>query len=204
MTYRTWGYTFSITVHQIKVKRLKMRKYIPIYLLGLGIILIASSIYLVTRDTSTAPTELSAVPVQVNFSSPELTLIDIQGSTHSLSDFQGEVVLVNLWATWCPPCKAEMPTLQAYHNKYEDEGFTVIAINDGDPTSDVLQFAKDYKLTFPVWLDPTYSATEQAFKTLNLPSSFIIDRQGTVRLSWVGEINNKMLEKYVTPIIKEN
>ena len=181
-----------------------MRKYIPIYLLGLGIILIASSIYLVTRDTSTAPTELSAVPVQVNFSSPELTLIDIQGSTHSLSDFQGEVVLVNLWATWCPPCKAEMPTLQAYHNKYEDEGFTVIAINDGDPTSDVLQFAKDYKLTFPVWLDPTYSATEQAFKTLNLPSSFIIDRQGTVRLSWVGEINNKMLEKYVTPIIKEN
>ena len=63
---------------------------------------------------------------------------------------------------------------------------------------------KDYRLTFPVWLDPTYIATEQAFKTLNLPSSFVIDRGGTIRLQWVGEINRKMLEEHVTPIIKEN
>ena len=75
-----------------------------------------------------------------------------------------------------------MPTLQAYHDKYADKGFTIIAINDGDPTPDVSQFVKEYQLSFPVWLDPTYIATEQAFKTLNLPSSFVIDRNGTVRL----------------------
>jgi thiol-disulfide isomerase/thioredoxin len=182
-----------------------LRKTTPLLLLGFGLILIAASVYFVLRDTrdATAQTDLSAVPVKVNFASPELTLTDIQGVTYSLADYHGQVVLVNLWATWCPPCKAEMPTLQAYHDKYQSEGFAVIAVNDGDPTPDVIKFVQDYRLTFPVWLDPTYTATEDAFKTMNLPSSFVIDREGTVRLSWVGEISNKMLEKYVTPIIKE-
>ena len=179
-----------------------MRKIIPLILLGFGLILIGASIYFIVQDVL-AQTDLSVVPAQVNYASPELTLTDLQNVTRSLKGYRGQVILVNLWATWCPPCKAEMPTLQAFHDKYMDEGFTVIAINDGDPTADVVQFVKDYKLTFPVWLDPTYIATEDAFKTLNLPSSFVIDREGTVRLSWVGEINNKMLEKYVTPIIKE-
>jgi peroxiredoxin len=139
----------------------------------------------------------------VNYAAPELTLSDVQSVSHSLTAYRGQVVLVNLWATWCSPCKEEMPTLQAYYNQHEDQGFTVIAINDGDPTADVLQFVKDYKLTFPVWLDPTYTATEQAFKTLNLPSSYIVDRNGTIRLMWVGGISHRMLDQHVTPIITE-
>jgi len=179
------------------------RKPLPLILLVLGLILIAASGYFIFQDTSlqNAP---STVPVQANFPAPELTLTDLNGATHSLADYQGQVVLVNLWATWCPPCKAEMPTLEAYYNKYKDESFTIIAINDGDPTPDVIQFTKDFELTFPVWLDPTYIATEEAFKTLNLPSSFVIDKSGVIRLQWVGEINRKTLEKFVTPIIKEN
>jgi len=179
-----------------------MKKIIPLLVLGFGLVMVATSIYMFTESTP-AQTDLSTVPVQVDFSSPDLTLTDMDGVSRSLVDYRGQVVLVNLWATWCPPCKAEMPTLQAFHDKYLEKGFTVIAINDGDPTPDVTQFVKDYKLTFPIWLDPTYTATEIAFKTMNLPSSFVIDRGGTVRLSWVGEINNKMLEKYVAPIIKE-
>jgi cytochrome c biogenesis protein CcmG/thiol:disulfide interchange protein DsbE len=179
-----------------------MRKIAPLILLGLGLILIAVSGYFVIQNVS-AQTDLSAVPAQVNYAAPELTLTDTQGITHSLADYKGQVVLVNLWATWCPPCKAEMPTLDAYYNKYKDNGFIIIAVNDGDPAPDVLQFVDDYKLTFPVWLDPTYIATEQAFKTLNLPSSFVIDRDGTIRLQWVGEINRKTLEKFVTPIIED-
>jgi peroxiredoxin len=96
-----------------------------------------------------------------------------------------------------------MPALQAYYEKRRDDGFTIIAVNDGDPTEDVLQFVKDFELTFPVWLDPTYIATEQAFKTLGLPSSYVIDRNGTVRLQWLGGIEKRALEKYVTPIIAE-
>jgi len=172
-------------------------------LLGLGLLLIVASTLYILQENS-LQSDFSTVPVQVNFAAPELTLTDSQGVTHSLADYRGQVVLVNLWATWCPPCKEEMPALQALHNKYADQGFTIIAINDGDPTADVLQFIHDYQLTFPVWLDPTYIATEQAFKTLNLPSSFVIDRTGVVRLTWVGGIGRKMLDKYVPAIITEN
>jgi len=181
----------------------KSRSALPLILLGLGLILIIASVILITRNAS-VQSDFSTVPVTVDFSAPVLTLADTQGATRSLIDYRGQVVLVNLWATWCPPCKEEMPTLQAFYKKHIKDGFVIIAINDGDPTPDVLQFVKDYELSFPVWLDPTYIATEQAFKTLNLPSSFIIDRDGTVRLMWVGGISRKMLEKYVTPIIMEN
>jgi len=112
-------------------------------------------------------------------------------------------VLVNLWATWCPPCKEEMPALETFYNKHKQQGFVVVAINDGDPTKDVLQFAKEYRLSFPVWLDPTYSATERAFKTLNLPTSFVIDRNGVVQLQWVGGISRTMLDRHVTPLLTE-
>jgi len=178
-------------------------RYIPPILLGLGLILIAASGYFILQNFP-PQTDFSTVPVQVNFAAPKLTLTDTVNASRSLADYRGQVVLVNLWATWCPPCKEEMPTLQAFYNKNKDKGFTIIAINDGDPTADVLQFVKDYQLTFPVWLDPTYIATEDAFKTLNLPSSYVVDREGTVRLSWVGGINRKALDKYVTPIITES
>ena len=178
-----------------------MRKLIPLFLLGLGLILIAISGYFVLKNNS-AQTDFSAVPAQVNYAAPELTLTDTQGTVHSLADYKGQVVLVNLWATWCPPCKEEMPTFEAYYNKHKDEGFIIIAVNDGDPTPDVLQFVEDYGLTFPIWLDPTYIATEQAFKTINLPSSFVIDREGVIRLQWIGGIDKKALDKFVTPIIE--
>jgi len=96
-----------------------------------------------------------------------------------------------------------MPTLESFYNKYREQGFVVIGINDGDPEKDVLQFVKDYRLSFPIWLDPTYIATEQAFKTMNLPTSFVIDRNGVVQLQWVGGISRKMLDKHVIPLIME-
>lgn len=181
----------------------RTRSSVPILLLGLGLILIAASGFYILQDSS-RQNDFSTVPVEVNFPAPELTLSDIQGTPQSLADYRGQVVLVNLWATWCPPCKEEMPTLQAFYNKHKENGFVIIAINDGDPTPDVLQFTRDFQLSFPIWLDPTYIATEKAFKTLNLPSSFVIDRNGTVRQTWVGGISRKMLDKFVTPIIKEN
>ena len=178
------------------------RKMLPLVFFGFGLILIIGSAYFILRD-SPSQTDFSTIPVKVNYAAPELTLIDIQGVSHSLVDYRGQVVLVNLWATWCPPCKEEMPALETFYNKHKQQGFVVVAINDGDPTKDVLQFVKDYNLTFPVWLDPTYIATEQAFKSLNLPTSFVIDGNGVVQLQWVGGISRKMLDRYVTPLLTE-
>ena len=178
------------------------RKTLSLLLLGLGLVLIGASAYFILRDVSSR-SDFATVPVKVSLPAPELTLMNTQGVSESLVDYRGQVVLVNLWATWCPPCKEEMPALQSFYDKHRDQGFVVVAINDGDPAEDVLQFAKDYQLTFPVWLDPTYIATEQAFKTLNLPSSFVIDRTGTIRLQWVGGISLKMLDQHVSPLIME-
>jgi peroxiredoxin len=174
---------------------------------GLGLILVGviAGIFLFDRHVNdpTQPTDFSAIPARVEYEAPTLTLNDTQGIASSLSNYHGQVILVNLWATWCPPCKAEMPLLQEYYIHHKNEGFTVIAIEDGDPTSDVISFMDDYGLTFPIWLDPTYQATDYAFKTRNLPSSYVIDRQGKVRLVWFGAINSANLEKYVTSLIKE-
>ena len=168
----------------------------------MGLILIGASALLTLRDVSPRR-EHPAVPAKVDYPAPELSLTDIEGNPYSLADYRGQVVLVNLWATWCPPCKEEMPALETFYRRHVDQGFVIVAINDGDPAPDVVQFVDDYGLTFPVWLDPEYIATEQAFKTLNLPSSFVIDRQGRIVLSWVGGINLKDLEKHLIPIIEE-
>ena len=176
---------------------------LPVIFLGIGLLLIAAAVYFLLQYNAAPSSDLAAIPVKVDYPAPELTLTNLEGSPVSLADYRGKVVLVNLWATWCPPCKEEMPALETFYRKHADDGFTIVAVNDGDPTADVVQFVKDYGLTFPVWLDPTYTATERAFKTLNLPSSFVIDREGQIVLSWVGGINLRTLEKYVTPLIED-
>jgi len=176
--------------------------------LGAGLILVGLAALLLwprpeVEASSQVSGALQTVPVEVDYAAPDLTLSDLGGEEHDLADYHGQVVLVNLWATWCPPCKAEMPTLEAYYKAHQADGFVTIAINDGDPTDAVTAFVQEYGLTFPIWLDPEYVATERAFKARNLPSSFVIDRAGSVRLRWVGEIDRAALEKYVTPLILE-
>ncbi|MCL4529259.1 MAG: redoxin domain-containing protein [Chloroflexi bacterium] len=177
---------------------------------GIGLILLGAAVafyipYLQNNANLSAvtPVDISAVPAKVQFDAPSLSLADLNGVEHSLSDYRGQTVLVNLWATWCPPCKAEMPAIQDFYSKYQSEGFNVVAIEDGDPTTDVAAFVNQFGLTFTVLVDPTYQATDRAFKTANLPSSYVIDRNGQVRLEWVGAISEQNLEKYVIPIIKE-
>ncbi len=172
---------------------------------GVGLILLGTSFLLSNRRAAdaTQPTDFSAIPANTEYKAPDLLLYDLHETRHKLSDYQGAVVLVNLWATWCPPCKAEMPILQAFYAKHQGEGFTVIAIDDGESAADVDVFVQTYGLTFSVWLDPTYQATDQAFKTRNLPSSYVINRSGIVKLAWFGAISQVNLEKYVTPIIME-
>jgi peroxiredoxin len=171
--------------------------------LGIVLFMVLNSAQAGTQDnTSNGAGEFTTTPIKVNYPAPELELTNLDGARSSLKDYLGSVILVNMWATWCPPCKAEMPTLQDFYEKHREEGFILIGINDGDTLDVVAPFAKEYGLTFPVWLDADHSAG-QAFKAMSLPSSFVIDRAGTVRLSWVGAISAGVLEKNVTPIITE-
>lgn len=189
----------------IKKYRRKGQQSFPWGTVGVGLSLIGLAVLLLASPKSNiqAVGQSSVVPLEVSFAAPELSLQNINGKTESLSDFRGNVVLVNNWATWCSPCKAEMPTLAAYYNKHRQEGFTIIAIEASEPQESVTQFATDYNLKFSVWLDPD-GASLKAFGNENLPNSYVIDRSGNVRYAWTGEISRDMLETYVTPLLEEN
>ena len=128
----------------------KLSTVLPLIIAGVGLVLlgVAAFALLPRPDSQGSTTEYSTIPLEVNYAAPDLSLTALDGTPTSLADYRGQVVLVNLWATWCPPCKAEMPTLQSFYDKYQADGFAVVAINDGDPTADVAQFVKDYALTF--------------------------------------------------------
>lgn len=180
-------------------------KVIALALIGAGLIILGAAAFMYLPKPNAAaesPQTMSAVPVEVSYAAPELTLTDLQGGPVALADYRGTVVLVNNWATWCPPCKAEMPTLQAYYEKHQVEGFTIIAIEAGDPLAEVVEFVAEYGLTFPVWPDAAMKSIS-AFRNQGLPSSYLIDRSGTVRLAWAGAVSRDMLEKYVTPLLQE-
>ena len=185
-------------------KKALARQNLIMVIVGIGLVLIAVAVFLAlpSAQVEVQQTGSSAVPIAVNFPAPDVQLTDLNNQPVALADYKGQVILYNAWATWCPPCKEEMPTLEAYYQDHKDSGFVIVAIEDGEPASEVAAFAKDYHLSFPVWPDAKWVAST-AFKTSGLPTSFVIDRGGTVRLTWTGAITRDKLDKYVTPIINE-
>jgi len=163
-----------------------------------------AGVIFIPRETTPAKTSSSADPApgRVNYPVPDLELTDLDGEPVSLADLRGRVVLVNNWATWCPPCRAEMPELEAYYRKHKDDAFVLVGVNSGDQREDVVDFIRDYGLSFPVWLDPTGMALH-VFKNNALPSSYVIDKSGTVRMVWMGAVSLEALEAYVTPMLSD-
>ena len=106
----------------------------------------------------------------------DFTLTDLQGKTWHLRDLQGKVVLVNFWATWCPPCRKEMPDLQALYDTYKDQGLVVLAISD-EEVGKVSPFIAERKIGYPVLLDPGRKVNE-LFQVEGIPKSFVYDRDG--------------------------
>lgn len=103
----------------------------------------------------------------------------LASATLRLSDFRGTARLVNFWATWCPPCKAEMPSMERLYRRYKARGFTVLAISLDTDTAAVAPFVRRFTLTFPIGLDPKLKVADD-YTVRALPSSFLIDRTGTI------------------------
>ena len=174
---------------------------------GVGVILIGlAALFMLPKDdtaagSSSGQEEYSSIPMPVEYDAPELTLTTLDGKEESLADYEGQVVLVNLWATWCPPCKAELPVLEQFYKDHKDDGFVIIGIDFGEPEATVASFVNASDLTYPIWIDEG-SESGMAFSSYSLPASFVIDRDGTVVLAWTGAITQSMLEKHVTPVIE--
>ncbi len=109
--------------------------------------------------------------------SADFTLTDLQGKTWTLKDMKGKVVLVNFWATWCPPCRKEMPDLEALYNRFKGQGFVILAISEDEETPKVAPFIAEHKITYPILLDPG-SKVNNLFQVEGIPKSFVYDRSG--------------------------
>jgi peroxiredoxin len=108
----------------------------------------------------------------------DFTLTDLEGRPWKLADLKGKVVLLNFWATWCPPCNRELPDLQALYEKYKDQGFVVLAVSD-EEAGKVKPFIAKRKLTYPVLLDPGRKVND-LFEIEGIPKSFVYDRDGKI------------------------
>lgn len=129
---------------------------------------------------------------RVNFAAPDFALDTLDGKRITLSDLRGKVVIVNFWATWCPPCRAEMNDLQSAYQAHQND-FVLLAINNSEEDADVQKFVAEFHLTFPILLDRDGQVAKQ-YNVLALPTSFIIDRKGIVRAVNVGGMNRVYIE----------
>ncbi len=139
------------------------------------------------------------------FFAPDFSLNTLDGEQISLSGLRGKVVLINFWATWCPPCKTEMPALQAAYQAYRDQGLVVLAVNttDQDEAGAARQFAQSAGLTFPLLADVKGEAFRQ-YQVQALPTSFFVDRQGKIDEVVVGgPMAEALIRSRVEKLLKE-
>lgn len=137
---------------------------------------------------------------------PDFTLTSLDGEEITLSSLRGKKVVLNFWATWCPPCKAEMPHMQSYYEQYaKDDNVEIVAVNltsgERDLTADgkidtVMTFRDSFELTFPIVLDPE-NAVGSEYKILTIPTTYFIDSNGYIQRAIRGPMDADMLKTYV-------
>jgi len=116
---------------------------------------------------------------------PGFTLKNLDGKTVSLSQYRGKVVFLNFWASWCPPCRQEMPSMERLNEVFGKKDFVILAVNVEQDIEAVKAFLEDYPYTFPILLDPEAKA-QQAYGVYRFPESFLIDKKGNVVRKFVG------------------
>lgn len=130
---------------------------------------------------------------------PDFQLKTIEGQNVKLSDLRGQKVILNFWASWCPPCRAEMPDMQNFYQKYKDQDVTILGVNltaTEKKAEDVAAFAKEYGLTFPIVLDDQ-SVVGGMYQTTSIPTSYMIDTQGVIQNKIVGPMTLETMEELV-------
>ena len=139
-------------------------------------------------EKNRTPAPSSDGRVEVGLPAPAYATVSLGGDSVSLAGLRGKVVLINIWATWCHPCRDEIPELIAIHSRYRDRGLELIGVSvDTDGDEVIRTFMADYKMTFPIWRDPDERISTQ-FLTVGVPATFLIDRDGILRWRKTGPI----------------
>ncbi|MGQ9490239.1 MAG: TlpA family protein disulfide reductase [Anaerolineae bacterium] len=164
-------------------------------LLAAGLILIGGLLLVLDRST-TVPTG----PARVGAALPDFTLTELSGKQVKLSDYAGHPVLINAWATWCPPCRAEMLALHDFYREHWADGFVLLAVNAGETQAQVRSFIQQTGFTFPVLLDPnTALLTDLGIRSF--PTSILVGRDGKVKTIHVGMLTADQLQTEIAPLL---
>jgi cytochrome c biogenesis protein CcmG/thiol:disulfide interchange protein DsbE len=151
-------------------------------------------------DSASAP--LSVSP-RIGFLAPDFTLDRSDGETVTLSDLQGQAVILNFWATWCAPCRAEMPALERVYQARRDNGLVILGVNQMEPKERVERFLAEVEVTFPIALDLD-AEVGRIYRVHAMPTTYFIDRQGVIRDVVIGgPLNEALLQSKIGALLGE-
>lgn len=169
--------------------------------LALAIIVIAGAgLLFVWAGQQSAKSTMRPPDARLGQAAADFSLLTPAGESVTLDEYRGRVVLVNFWATWCPPCVAELPALEDFYQTRQEQGFVILAVNAEETPAVVIEFAQANNLSFPVLLDSDGGLMEQ-YAVRALPVSFVIDRAGIIRHVQRGEISLQELKAVVEPLL---
>ena len=155
--------------------------------------------------TLPAPASVNSAPAPVaGAPAPDFTLKTLDGGEASLSQFRGQPVLINFWASWCPPCRLEMPDLVRAYEAHKAEGFVILGINltFQDSLPDARAFVNEFSMTFPVLLDETGEVTQFLYRLPGLPLSVFVKRDGIIARVHIGALTGEQVDQFVAEILK--
>jgi peroxiredoxin len=137
--------------------------------------------------------------VEIGKPAPDFALVDMNGQKHKLSDYRGEGVFLNFWATWCKPCEREMPYIENSYQNFKDKGVKVLTVDVGESELAVSNFVQRHGLTFPVMIDKD-GPVQTAYGINPLPITFLIDKDGIVVRSHTGELTQASVNQFMEEI----
>ena len=182
-----------------KDRRVSLQSMVIIVLI---VILIGILILLQTKDTFYNPSD--GPQLAKGLPAPNFNLPGLDGQMVRLTDYRGKVVLLNIWATWCPPCVEEMPSMEKLYQELKGEGFEILAVSiDESGAQDVLPFMKKHNLSFPALID-SKGTLKDLYQTRGVPESFIIDKDGILIEKVIGPRNwaNPEVIRYFRNLIR--
>lgn len=146
--------------------------------------------------------DLQKSGLQIGESAPDFTLTNLQGESMSLSDYRGNKVILNFWASWCGPCRSEMPDMQKFYEAKQDENIEILAVNLTHferQREHVEKFVEEFGITFPIPLDEENQQYE-TYEVLTIPTTFFIDEKGIIQQKHVGPMSYEFMEKTIVSI----
>ena len=165
------------------------------------ILLLGSGWLWYTRLPADASPAVREPQPAVDHPAPDFTLTRFDtGEKVSLSELRGKPVILNFWATWCGPCRAEMPALQAAHERYGDD-LQIVGVDQGEEGAVVKKFLDEFGISFPILLDPDMTVGH-TYRILGLPTTFFIDSQGIIRQVHAGQLNSAILAEGIVEIAR--